>query len=242
MAIIRVLDEDQDLGARLSPAERPRAAEAALARVETLDAGTWTEPDDPGSHRAGFGLLVLEGLIARRVRLERFECTEMLGQGDLLRPWAFESVGGESIQSGVCWNVIEPVRMAVLDRRFALATAAWPELTAELMDRIIARTRWLAFQLAVSNLVRVDVRVLVTLWHYADRWGRVTPSGVMLRMPLTHSMLANIVGSRRPSVTTALGRLEQRGAIERLTDGRWLLHGEPPTEFGLVAVADERAA
>lgn len=232
MAVTRVLDEDPELGERLPAGDRIKAEDAAIARMESLSEGTWTEPDDPARYRDGFGLLVLDGILARRVTLERFECTELLGQGDLLRPWAFDAPGAASIASGVAWNVLEPVRFAILDRRFALATAPWPELSAALMDRIVQRARWLAFQLAVSHVVRVDARLLLTLWHYADRWGRMTPDGVLLRMPVTHSMLASIVGSRRPSVTTALGRLEQGGSLQRLPDGRWLLHGDPPSEFG----------
>jgi hypothetical protein len=208
-----------------------KAEDAAIARTESLPLGAWTEPDDPARYRDGFGLLVLGGTLARRVRVERFECTELLGQGDLLRPWASDALGAASIPSGVVWKVLEPVRFAVLDRAFALAMAPWPEVSAALMDRLVMRARWLAFQLAVSHLMRVDIRLLVTLWHYADRWGRVTPEGVVLELPVTHSMLAGIVGSRRPSVTTALGRLHQRGALERLPDGTWLLRGQPPTEF-----------
>jgi DNA-binding GntR family transcriptional regulator len=37
-----------------------------------------------------------------------------------------------------------------------------------------------------------------------------------------------MVGARRPSVTTALGQLMARGAIERRPDGGWILHGQPP--------------
>jgi hypothetical protein len=37
-----------------------------------------------------------------------------------------------------------------------------------------------------------------------------------------------MVGARRPSVTTALGQLIARGAIERRPDGGWILHGQPP--------------
>jgi hypothetical protein len=232
LAVTRVLDEDSELGERLPEGARRDAEDAAIARTESLPEGSWNEPDDPASYRDGFGLLVLDGILARRVTVDRFESTEVLGQGDLLRPWSFETPGAASIPSRVVWNVLEPVRLAALDRKFALATASWPELSAALMDRIVMRTRWLAFQLAVSHLMRVDVRLLVTLWHYADRWGRMTPDGVILRMPVTHSMLAGIVGSRRPSVTTALGRLERRGLVERQRDGSWLLRGEPPKEFG----------
>jgi CRP/FNR family cyclic AMP-dependent transcriptional regulator len=39
-----------------------------------------------------------------------------------------------------------------------------------------------------------------------------------------------MVGARRPSVTTALGQLMARGAIERRSDGAWILRGNPPSE------------
>ncbi|MFL5893941.1 MAG: Crp/Fnr family transcriptional regulator [Thermoleophilaceae bacterium] len=231
MGLARVLDEDPELGERLSEPERTLAAEAGLARVETVEQGVWREPQDRGNYRDGYGLFVLEGILARRVNLERFECTELLGQGDLLRPWTFEGATVSSVRSQVSWTVIEPVRMAVLDRRFAVVMARWPEVTASLMHRIVQRARWLAFQLAVCHLVRVDMRLLVILWHYADRWGRMTKDGAVLHMPLTHSMLASVIGARRPSVTTALGRLEADRLVERREDGSWLLRGEPPSDF-----------
>lgn len=207
------------------------AVEASVARIEELGVGVWDEPDDPGRYRDGYGLLVLDGVLARRVNLEGFECTELLGQGDLLRPWSFEGGAASSITTHVTWTILAPVRLAVLDRRFAMATARWPELTASLMDRIVGRARWLAFQLAVAQLVRVDTRLHVILWHFADRWGRMTKDGAVLPMPLTHSVLAGIVGARRPSVTTALGRLQEEGFVERRPDGAWLLRGEPPSDF-----------
>src|SRR5436309_9040192 len=215
MAVARVLDEDPDLGDRLTADDHAQAREASIAGTESLDVGVWQEPEDANNYRDGYGLLVLEGVLARRVNLERMECIELLGQGDLLRPWTFEGATVASVRTRVNWTIIEPVRLAVLDRRFALAVAGWPEVTAALMDRVVRRARWLAFQLAVVNLVRVDIRLLVILWHYADRWGRMTKDGALLTMPLTHSVLAGVVGARRPSVTTALGRLQEEGLIER---------------------------
>ena len=211
--------------------QRERAALAAVARTEVLDVGLWDEPDDPSNHRDGFGLLVLDGMLARRVTLGRFDCTELLGEGDLLRPWTFDTAMTESIPSHVTWQVVQPVRLAALDRRFALAVAPWPEVSAALMDRIIQRARWLAFQLAVSHVVRVDTRLLLMMWHFADRWGRMTKEGARVHLPVTHGVLASVVGARRPSVTTALGRLQDDRKIERLGDGAWLLHGEPPQDY-----------
>lgn len=233
MTLARVLDEDPDLLDRVPGSERPRALADALARVQRLDLGSWDEPDALDPHSDGFGLLVLEGMIARRVTLGRFDCTELLGQGDLLRPWSFAGAAA-SVPSRVTWNVVEPVRIATLDRRFALAAAPWPEVAAGLMDRIVSRARWLAFQLAVCHVVRVDTRLLLMMWHFADRWGRMTKDGARISLPVTHSVLASVVGARRPSVTTALGRLQDQGLIERLPEGAWLLRGTPPEDYALI--------
>jgi CRP-like cAMP-binding protein len=72
------------------------------------------------------------------------------------------------------------------------------------------------------------------MWHFADRWGRMTRDGARISLPVTHSVLASVVGARRPSVTTALGRLQEQRLIERLPDGAWLLHGSPPEDYALI--------
>ena len=234
MSVLHILEEDPELHERVPDPDRAQAAAEAVARVESVGVGSWREPTTPGAQADGFGLLVLDGILTRRVKLGRFESTEVLGQGDLLRPWSFASLSSASLDSDVIWRVVEPVRLANLDRRFALAVAPWPEISATLMDRVVQRTRWLAFQLAVCHVVRVDTRLLLMLWHFADRWGRMTPQGARVHLPITHSTFASVVGARRPSVTTALGRLQEGGLIERLPDGAWLLHGSPPDEYARV--------
>lgn len=55
-------------------------------------------------------------------------------------------------------------------------------------------------------------------------------------MPLTHSLLRELVAARRPSVATALSALAAVGKVER--DGRsWLLRGEPPAGRTDIVVA-----
>jgi hypothetical protein len=86
----------------------------------------------------------------------------------------------------------------------------------------------MALHLAVCHLRRVDTRLLVLLWHLADRWGTVQREGVHVPMRLTHQMLGRLVGAQRPSVTTALKQLSDSGRVIRLEDGTWLLQGRPP--------------
>jgi CRP-like cAMP-binding protein len=73
----------------------------------------------------------------------------------------------------------------------------------------------MAIERSIGSHVRVDVRVLAYLWHLADRFGVVKPGAVKLDLPLTHAVLARLVGARRPTVTTALQRLIQLGYVAR---------------------------
>ena len=44
---------------------------------------------------------------------------------------------------------------------------------------------------------------------------------------LSHRLIGELVGARRPTVSTALGELARSGEILRRDDGTWLLTGEP---------------
>jgi hypothetical protein len=45
---------------------------------------------------------------------------------------------------------------------------------------------------------------------------------------LTHRILGQLVGARRPTVSTALSELAERKELVRRPDGSWLLRGDPP--------------
>jgi hypothetical protein len=228
--VVHVLEHDPDLAEGLDP-ERERAARRlAVARLDLLEPGEWRgdhEYPEPAGH---LGLLITQGLMSRTIEVAGRTCVELLGPGDFLRPWV-TAAPGSSVPVEAHWMVMEPTHVAVLDRRFAETMAPFPELLGTVLDRVMMRSRWFAFQLAVSNLKRVESRLLVVLWHFADRWGRVGPDGVRLELPVTHRVLAGVVGAQRPSVTTALGELARAGLVERRPDGSWLLHGEPPAEL-----------
>jgi CRP/FNR family transcriptional regulator, cyclic AMP receptor protein len=173
---------------------------------------------------------VIDGLLARQVEVGSWSCAELLGPGDFLRPWV-KVAPHSSIPLEAQWTVVDPVRVAVLGQRFAVTMARYPEVVGAILDRVMLRSRWLAFYLAVCHLKHIETRVLVVLWHFADRWGRVRPDGVTVPIRVTHELLAGVVGARRPSVTTALGVLRREGLVERVENGTWLLQGEPPSEL-----------
>lgn len=179
--------------------------------------------------RGHFGLLMLDGLVARHVLFGQIGSTEFLGPGDILRPWVTPDQDLQALE--VRWEVLSPARIAVLDRDFAYRVRPWPEIASALLDRGAERANSQVLQSALRQAKRVEDRVLLALWHFAGRWGQIGAEGRIVRLPhMTGAILANIVGARRQSVSTALGVLTARGAIERRADGGWLLP-RPPTQF-----------
>jgi CRP/FNR family transcriptional regulator, cyclic AMP receptor protein len=226
---VRLFDEAPELLHQLD-----NGAASGLRQLTTnmlrLEPGVWQLRLQDAELRGHLGLFVLDGLLTRQVAIGEATCAELLGGGDVLRPWTELDSGIASIASESRWQVVMPTRLAVLNSRFALQVCRWPGITAALIDRVIQRARWLSFHLAVCHIVGVELRLLIVLWHFADRWGRVTGSGVILPLPLSHGLLAGVVGARRPTVSTALGVLRSHGLVERTENG-WLMHGDPPGEL-----------
>jgi CRP/FNR family transcriptional regulator, cyclic AMP receptor protein len=228
--LMSIVDADDDLAALLDDAARERARRDALTRVRRLSPGVWDAEAavESGIHHRGF--LVVDGLLSREVDVLGRRCVELIGPGDVLRPWRWDE-DGSHVRAEVGWLVLEPTRLAVLDNGLVARMVPWPELGVELFARGTRRAHHLAVALAIAHHQRVDDRVLLTLWHVAERWGRVGRDGIVVDLPLSHQRLADLVGAHRPSVTSALGELAKSGALSRRESGEWLLHGAPPEQL-----------
>jgi CRP/FNR family transcriptional regulator, cyclic AMP receptor protein len=227
---ISLIDADPELGDLLAPEERERARRETLTRLRRLAPGEWNvaESVEPESHHRGF--LIVDGLISREVEVLGRRCVELLGSGDVIRPWSWDEEGSH-VKAEVGWIALEPSRMAVLDHRLVTRITPWPQLGLELVSRGTRRAHALAVSLAIAHHQRVDDRLRLTLWHLAERWGKVLPDGIAMPLPLSHQRLADLVGARRPAVTTAMGELTRAGLLSRREDKTWVLHGPPPEEL-----------
>jgi CRP/FNR family transcriptional regulator, cyclic AMP receptor protein len=227
-ALVPLLEADAELAAQLAPALPEAATRAIVAPLVVLERGENAAAVVP-QELGGLGLLVLDGLLVEDTTVAGEVVAELIGPGDLLPPVAVTAEDLALIPMRRQLIAAEVTRVAVLDRRFAVMSSRWPDVTAALMERTNRRIRRLALQQAIANLPRVDTRLHVLLWHLAERWGRVTPDGVVVPLRLPHRSLARLVGARRPSVTTALTGMVRRGLLQRRPDGGWLLLGIPPT-------------
>jgi CRP/FNR family transcriptional regulator, cyclic AMP receptor protein len=228
--LISIVEADADLADLLDEGERERARREALTRERRLSVGEWkvAEAVEGDVHHRGF--LVIDGLMSREVEVLGRRAVELLAAGDVVRPWRWDP-DGSHVHAEVGWLVLEPTRLAVLDHGLVVRMNPWPQLGLELFARGTRRAHSLAVALAIAHHQRVEERLLLTLWHLADRWGRVSPDGIVVPLPLPHQRLADLVGAHRPSVTTAMGELVRAGRLSRREDGVWLLHGSPPEKL-----------
>ena len=226
----KLLREDPDLAEAIPLSRRDEAIERCMALQTTIGTRCWNGEAHVGG-AGGIGLLILEGLIVRRVSVGGRRGAELLGAGDVLSCVEPRDELPALELASSC-SVLEPLRVAVLDAAFVdRELTHFPQLAAALAARIAQRSRNLAVNLAIITQSRVDARLHMLLWHLAGRWGRVRSGGVVLPLRLTHSLLAEMVASRRPTVSSALSGLARRGLV-RCSDDGWVLAGDAPGDTG----------
>jgi CRP/FNR family transcriptional regulator, cyclic AMP receptor protein len=225
-----VLREDPYLAEDISPRRRKDAEEMCTAGTLKIKRGRWSGwPRDDDR----FGLLVLEGLLLRRVDVGGRHAVELLGAGDVIRPYEIDE-HEHTLERTTAWRALQATRLAVLDEGVLNRMASYPRVIGRLLDRSVDRSRRLTVNLAIMHHRRVDVRLLMLFWHLADRWGRPSDRRVLVPFRLSHAVLADLVAAQRPTITTALSDLERRQLLRPMSEG-WLLLGGPPRSARLSA-------
>ena len=219
--VVDVVEALPELHDSLSLERRIAARRTLRARVIELRRGRWDARADAPLVDDGAGFLVLDGALIRCVTAAHRTSGELLGPGDVLRPG--HDPFDEDERFSTYYRSISDVRLAVLDGRVSRAAMLVPELVPALVTSMNRRSGSLSRQLVIVQSQSVETRILVTLNYLAERWGVMTPLGVVLPEFLSHGTLALLLGARRPSVTSAMVRLAARGEVERRTDGRWLI-------------------
>lgn len=223
--VVSVLDEDPDLGEGLDPRQADSARRHAAARVVSLVKGEFSLAESIPSERGTFGLLLLEGLLLRGVSVDVRPSVDVLGAGDLIHPG--QRHADATVPADVRWWALRPARVAVLDTSFVCRMSDHPTVLGELAGRLARASEASTLQLSIVQQPNLSRRLQFMFWHLADRFGRVAPGGAILPLPLCHTLLAWLVGARRPAVSRALKELERAGQVERRPDDTWWLARAP---------------
>lgn len=213
----RLLDVDAAMERAVPADERALARERVVVPLVRIERGAIDLLSLPVLCRP-FAAIVLEGVVVRRVVTGERTAAEVLGPDDLL------AVGLPAGRSFCTAHT--PVRLAVLDERFRVAARRWPGLHDAVHDAMGRQLHETVERSALLHLPRVEQRLVALFAHLAERWGRVTPDGVVIPLRLSHELLGELVGSRRPTVTLALTQLGESGQVRRRAGDGWLLPAE----------------
>lgn len=218
-----VLELDPDLGSGVWPEDWEAARRACRGRILRVPRGRWRVPAGAGERDDLVGLVIVEGVLCREVDLRDRSMLELLGPGDVLQLPV--ETGCPSLGGTIKLTAVNDMMLLVLGESFIRAAAQWPSLLARVQHRLEAQRESFAIQGLIAHLPTAEHRLLLILWHLAERWGYVTSEGIVFPLALTHDLLGQLIGARRSTTTLALNALESDGLVRRSDDGSWLLTG-----------------
>jgi biotin operon repressor len=157
--------------------------------------------------RAGL-LLVEQGFVVLRRAppgLGRAIITSEAGAGWLLLPPA-----AEEVLVGLVDSSLVEITGAARDRLLEVPGAA--QTLVEQMALMLSRKQEALGNFAYTR--HID-RVRRRLLQLAQSYGRVVHDGIRIDFPVSHTVLADMIGSSRETVTRAVDELQRRGFVAR---------------------------
>ncbi len=145
----------------------------------------------------------------------------VLGSGDLLGEMSLIDSVGRSASAITLENSL----MLWMDKTtFNYLLDNFPPVARNLVKILSARVR-LSDQV-IQSLATLDVngRVARQILAFAERYGREVEDGVQVRIVLTQSDLADLVGASRKRVNQTMVFFKEQGLMSTDTDGRFIIH------------------
>jgi CRP-like cAMP-binding protein len=105
----------------------------------------------------------------------------------------------------------------------------WPQVSAFLHGQIAEQAHRVSMHLAMLHLPRAEDRALALFAELSERFGRVTPDGIRIDVPLSHELIGRLTACRRATATLALQNLDQQGLLTRVADNSWKRSAEALT-------------
>src|SRR3954452_398513 len=102
---VQLLEADPDLGVLLSEARRADAERELVVRTYEVPTGHWDVTRLSGTSGDHVGLLILDGVLSRELLVADQVSAELLGPGDVFRPW--QALNEESLLPvEAVWSVL----------------------------------------------------------------------------------------------------------------------------------------
>lgn len=236
--MVRLLDAEPSLARGIDLRALDDAREQLTVEVTRLAQGSWEEASKKPASPLFLGYLILEGAFTREIVVSSRPSIELLGPGDLIRPWVVPDAL-EAMHVTDEWSLLSDGHVAIIGEDFHEQASDFPTILTALMDRVVGRARWLGFQVALSQLTRIDHRLILTFRYVSERWGVPAGRGVRIPIRLSHRSIAALIGARRPKVSSALTALADQGLIEQGSDGTWTFFAADIDPMAILAGMDD---
>jgi CRP-like cAMP-binding protein len=130
-------------------------------------------------------------------------------------------------------------RLTIVSADSLLALLRLPPVAETIVIALAEALRESQATIRNCSHVHHSERVLEKLLQLARSYGRAVPGGVRIDFPLTHQLVADMVGSARETVSLALSDLARQGLVHRQRRGYVLAIG-PDELFSTSAAAGRR--
>jgi CRP-like cAMP-binding protein len=127
-------------------------------------------------------------------------------------------------------EALTPSRITIVSADSLSVLLRLPSAAEAILDAFAEALRERQATIRNCAHVRHSERVLEKLLQLARTYGRAVPGGVRIDFPLTHQLLADMVGSARETVSLALSDLAREGLLHR-HDHRYVLRMDPHELF-----------
>jgi CRP-like cAMP-binding protein len=138
-------------------------------------------------------------------------------------------------------EALTPSRITIVSADSLRVLLSFPSVAETIADAFAEALRESHATIRNCAYVLHSERVLEKLLQLARRYGRAVPGGVRVDFPLTHQLVADMVGSARETVSLALSELEREGFLQR-QHHRYVLSIEPDELFSTSAAARDGGA
>lgn len=143
---------------------------------------------------------------------------DVLGPGEVFG----ELLAGAEDRCETVASTFEPSLLCMMERRaFEEFLVSRPNLTLKVAKLMGFRLKRIESRLQDLLFLDVKGRVMKVLSDLSQEHGLAVPSGVRLGLKLTHEDIAQLCGTRRETVTLALGELRDAGQIA--FEGRYIV-------------------
>jgi CRP/FNR family transcriptional regulator, cyclic AMP receptor protein len=113
-------------------------------------------------------------------------------------------------------ETLERTTTVVLQRSdFLSLLRARPEAMEQVLLLVTSKLRQITDELSDLAFLSLEARIAKRLLDLAETQGQTTGDVQRVELPVTQEELAAMVGATRPSVSRALGQMEDRGLIRR---------------------------